>query len=65
MWYTHLSDFLFSLGFHAFKVDTLFIMSVGIDIFYLLVYVDDILLISRDSTMLQRLIELPSLEFKL
>jgi hypothetical protein len=66
-WYTRLSDFFFiSIGFHAFKVDTsLFILSIGADIFYLLVYVDDILLMSRNSVMLHRLIQLLSSEFKL
>jgi len=30
VWYTHLSDFLLSIGFHASKVNTfLFILSVG------------------------------------
>jgi len=44
-WYTRLSDFLLSIGFLASKVDTsLFILSDGTNIFYLLVYVDDILL---------------------
>ena len=65
-WYTYLSDYLLSLGFHAFKVDTsLFILSVSADIFYLLVYIDDILLIGSDSTILQCLIQLLSSEFKL
>jgi histone deacetylase 1/2 len=37
--------FLLSIGFHASKVDTsLFIFSVGTNICYLLVYVDNILL---------------------
>jgi hypothetical protein len=58
--------FFISIGFHAFKVDTsLFILSIGDDIFYLLVYVDDILLMSRNSVMLHRLIQLLSSEFKL
>jgi len=57
--------FFISIGFHASKVDTsLFILSIGVDIFYLLVYVDDILLISRNSIMLHRLIQLLSSEFK-
>jgi hypothetical protein len=65
-WYTHLSDFLVSVGFHASKVDiSLFILFVGVDIFYLLVYVDDILLTSSNSTILHRLIQLLSSEFKL
>jgi len=57
VWYTSLSDFLLSVGFHASKVHTsLFILSVGADIFYLLVYVDDILLTGSNSTMLHCLI---------
>jgi hypothetical protein len=65
-WYTRLSDFLLFLGFHASKVETsLFILSVGADIFYLLVYVDGILLTGSNSTILHRLIQLLSSEFKL
>jgi hypothetical protein len=65
-WHTCLSDFLFSLGFNSFKVDTsLFVLSVGVDIFYLLVCVDDILLTGNDFTKLYHLIQLLSLEFKL
>ena len=42
-WYTQFNDYLFSIGFHASKADTsLFILFVDGDIFYLLVYVDDI-----------------------
>jgi hypothetical protein len=60
-WYT-----LLSISFHTSKVDTsLFILSVGTNIFYLLVYVDDILLTGNNYIMLQRLIRLPSSEFKL
>jgi len=66
VWYTHLNDFLLSIGFRASKVDTsLFIFFVGADICYLLVYVDDILLTGSNSLMLQRLIQLLSSEFKL
>jgi hypothetical protein len=65
-WYTCLSDFLISIGFTASKVDTsLFILSIGADIFYLLVYVDDILLTGSNSAMLRRLIQLLSSKFKL
>jgi len=65
-WYTRLNDFLLSIGFHASKVDTsLFIFSIGVDIFYLLVYVDDILLTGSNSLLLQRLVQLLSSEFKL
>jgi hypothetical protein len=53
------------IGFRASKVDTsLFILFVGNDIFYLLVYVDDILLIGSNFTMLHRLIQLLRSEFK-
>jgi hypothetical protein len=56
-WYTRLSDFLLSIGFHAFKVDTsLFILFDGSNIFYLLVYIDDILLIGSNFVILHRLI---------
>jgi len=65
-WYTRLNDFLLSIGFRSSKVDTsLFMFSVGADICYLLVYVDDILLMGSNSLLLQRLIQLLSLEFKL
>ena len=65
-WYTRLSDFLLSIGFRASKIDTsLFILSDGSNIFYLLVYVDDILLTGNNSAMLHHLIQLLSFEFKL
>jgi hypothetical protein len=56
-WYTRLSDSLLFIGFHASKVDTsLFILLFGTNIFYPLIYVDDILLTGSNSTMLHRLI---------
>jgi hypothetical protein len=65
-WYTHLSDFLLSIGFLASKVDTsLFILSDGTNIFYLLVYVNDILLTGSNSVMIHRLIQLLSSDLKL
>jgi len=65
-WYNRLSEFLISIGFQASKVDTsLFILSFNGAIFYLLVYVDDILLTGSNSTLLQCLIILLSSEFKL
>jgi hypothetical protein len=64
-WYNRLSEFLISIGFQASKVDTsLFIVSFGGAMIYLLVYIDDILLIGNDSAFLQQLITLLSLEFK-
>ena len=54
------------IGFRASKVDTsLLILSDGTNIFYLLVYVDDILLTGSNSAMLHRLIQLLRSEFKL
>jgi hypothetical protein len=52
-WYTRLSDSLLFIVFHASKVDTsLFILLFGTNIFYPLIYVDDILLKGNNSTML-------------
>jgi len=57
IWYTCLNEFLLSISFYAFKVDTsLFILFIDADIFYLLVYVDDILLTDNNSIMLHCLI---------
>jgi len=61
-----LSDFLLSIGFRASKIDTsLFILNVNHDFCYLLIYVDDILLTGNNSDLIQCLITLLSLEFKL
>jgi len=57
---------LLSIGFRASKVDTsLFILYDGTNIFYLLVYIDDILLMGSNSAMLYRLIQLLRSEFTL
>jgi len=65
-WYNRLSEFLFSIGFQASKVDTsLFILSLNGAMIYLLVYVDDILLTGSNSALLHRLITLLQTEFKL
>ena len=54
------------LGFWASKVDiSLFIPNVNHAIYYLLVYVDDILLIGNNSQLIHRLVTLLSSEFKL
>jgi hypothetical protein len=56
-WYTRLNEFLLSIGFHASKVDTsLFIFSIGADICYHLIYIDNILLMGSNCLMLKRLI---------
>jgi len=65
-WYNWLNEFLISIGFQAFKVDTsLFILFFNGAIFYSLVYANDILLTRSNPTLLQRLIILLSSEFKL
>ena len=65
-WFTHLSDCLLSISFLASKVDTsLFILFDGTNIFYFLVYVNDILLTGSNSVMLHHLIQLLSFKFKL
>jgi hypothetical protein len=65
-WYNWLNEFLISIGFQAFKVDTsLFILFFNSAIFYSLVYANDILLTRSNPTLLQRLIILLSSEFKL
>jgi len=65
-WYKRLSDFLLSIGFQASKADTsLFILFYGGGLFYLLVYVEDILLTRSNSELLHKLINLLSSEFKL
>ena len=61
-----LSDFLLTIDFQASKVDTsLFILNRTPDIYYLLVYVDDILITGNNSELIHRLITLLSSEFKL
>jgi hypothetical protein len=56
-WYTRLNEFLLSIGFHASKVDTsLFIFSIGADICYHLIYIDNILFMGSNCLMLKRLI---------
>jgi hypothetical protein len=61
-----LSDFLMTISFWASKVDTsLFILNGNHDIFYLFVYVDDILITGNNSELIHRLITFMSSEFKL
>jgi hypothetical protein len=56
-WYTRLSDYILFISFRASKVDkSLFILSTSVDIFYLLVYIDDIFLTRSNSVLRHRLI---------
>jgi len=65
VWYPWLSDYLVSIGFHSSKIDTsLFMSFLGAKIFYLLIYVDDILLIGNNSDMVHQLIQLLNSKFK-
>jgi hypothetical protein len=65
VWYIWLSDYLVSIGFHSSKLDTsLFKTFLGAEIFYLLVYVDDILLIGNNSDMFHQWIQLLNSKFK-
>ena len=65
-WYTCLSDFLQTICFQASKVDiSLFILKRNHDIYYLLVYIDNILLSGNNFALIHRLITLLSSEFKL
>jgi hypothetical protein len=58
-WYNRLSEFLISIGFQASKGNTsLFILSLNGAMIYLLVYIDNILLIRSNSTLCHRLITL-------
>jgi hypothetical protein len=61
-----LRDFLLTISFRASNVDTsLFTLNGNHDLYYLLVYVDDILITSNNSELIHRLITFLSLEFKL
>jgi hypothetical protein len=52
-WYKRLGEFLLSIGFQASKANTsLFILSFGGALFYLLVYIDNIMLTRSNSELL-------------
>jgi hypothetical protein len=56
-WYSWIATYLLSLGFVEAKVDTLlFIFRQGADMVYLLLYIDDIILIASSMTLLCRTI---------
>ena len=65
-WFLKLSNYLLSLGFSASKTDTsLFFQYSNQIAIFLLIYVDDILLISPDSSGIQRLIDSLSSTFSM
>lgn len=56
-WNARFASFLHHIGFKSSKADTsLFIYRKGMDIAYILLYVDDILLTASSQTLLQRII---------
>lgn len=64
VWFTRLHDFLISVGFRSSKVDvSLFIYSQGSTKVYLLVYVDDILVMGSDSALILTLLAKLSVAF--
>jgi hypothetical protein len=57
-WYAHLSARLYQLGFVSSKADTsLFIFSQGDICIYMLVYVDDIVIVGSTSAVVDRLVQ--------
>lgn len=63
-WFQRLSSFLDSLGFSCSRADTsLFVFKRGTTLLYLLVYVDDIILIGNNSTIIRNFITHMNCEF--
>jgi hypothetical protein len=65
-WYSRFASYLLSLGFVEAKLDTsLFIFHRGSETVYLLLYVDDIVLIASNTELLQRTISASQWEFSM
>jgi hypothetical protein len=59
-WYSRFATYLLSMGFVEAKVDTsMFIFRRGVDTVYLLLYIDDIILITSSTALLHRTISAP------
>jgi hypothetical protein len=57
-WYAHLSERLYQLGFISSKADTsLFIFSQGDVCIYMLVYIDDIIIVGYTSIVVDRFVQ--------
>jgi len=57
-WYSRLSNKLHELGFHSSKADTsLFFFNQGGITIYFLVYVDDIIVVSSDAAVVDKLLD--------
>ncbi|XP_019191054.1 PREDICTED: uncharacterized protein LOC109185568 [Ipomoea nil] len=65
-WFKRLHDFLISAGFLSSKTDvSLFHYSAGASRVYLLVYVDDIIMMGNDSVLISQLLQRLSTTFKI
>ncbi|XP_019189582.1 PREDICTED: uncharacterized protein LOC109183985 [Ipomoea nil] len=65
-WFNRLHTFLLSIGFQESKTDvSLFYYSQGSDCVYLLVYVDDILMMGSDTNLVLQLVSKLSTSFKI
>lgn len=65
VWFMRLHDFLVCVGFCPSKTDiSLFVYSTGVIQLYLLVYVDDILVMGSDSAHVSGLVSRMAAEFK-
>jgi hypothetical protein len=63
-WYSRFATYITSLGFVEAKSDnSLFIFRRGIDLIYLLIYVDDIILTASSAALLQQTISALKREF--
>ncbi|XP_042972778.1 uncharacterized mitochondrial protein AtMg00810-like [Carya illinoinensis] len=63
-WFHRFSAFLFATGFSCSRIDSsLFVLSKGADLIYLLLYVDDIVVTSNNSVLLNAFISKLSKEF--
>jgi hypothetical protein len=66
VWYQHIAAFLHQLGFRSTRSDaSLFVYSQGADTAYLLLYVDDIILMACTTDILRRLTDRLCAEFAL
>lgn len=66
VWYFELQKFLLATGFYNSLSDmSLFILRVGKEFVYLLVYVDDILVTGTSTTLIQKVIDVMAARFSI
>jgi len=64
VWFTRFAEFVTKIGFKATRFDSsLFVLRRGMDIAYLLLYVDDIVLTGSSSALLQHIVDCLRAEF--